>query len=75
MRANIESVLDLARAEGQRTTDNPARWDLLKHTLPTRKGARAAGHLRALSCPDMPALLKDLQQEDVFRPLRYASRS
>jgi len=75
VRANIESVLDLARAEGQRTTDNPARWDLLKHTLPTRKGARAAGHLRALSCPDMPALLKDLQQEDVFRPLRYASRS
>jgi hypothetical protein len=25
--ANIETVLDLARAEGQRSTDNPARWN------------------------------------------------
>jgi integrase len=66
VRVNIESVLDLARAEGQRTTDNPARWDLLKHTLPARKGARAAGHFRALSYSDIPALLKDLQQEDVI---------
>jgi integrase len=66
VRANIESVLDLARAEGQRTTDNPARWDLLKHTLPARKGARAAGHFRALSYSDIPALLKDLQEENVI---------
>lgn len=69
VRANIESVLDLARAEGQRTTDNPARWDLLKHTLPARKGARAAGHFRALSYSDMPALLKELGQEEVISAL------
>jgi integrase len=66
VRANIESVLDLARAEGQRTADNPARWDLLKHTLPARKGARAAGHFRALSYSDMPALLRDLKKQDVI---------
>jgi integrase len=63
VRANVESVLDLARAEGQRTTDNPARWELLKHSLPARKGARVAGHYRALSYSDMPALLKDLDKQ------------
>jgi len=63
VRANIESVLDLARAEGQRTTDNPARWELLRHSLPARKGARVAGHFRALSYVDMPDLLKALQAD------------
>ena len=69
VRANIESVLDLARVEGQRTTDNPARWDLLKHALPAREGARAAGHFRALSHSDVPALLKDLEKEDTVSAL------
>ena len=66
VRANVESVLDLARAEGQRTTDNPARWELLKHSLPARKGARTAGHFRALTYSDMPALLKDVEKEDAI---------
>jgi len=63
VRANIESVLNMAFAEGQRTGDNPARWDLLKHSLPARKGARAAGHFRALAYSDMPALLASLNAE------------
>ncbi len=62
MRANTESVLDLARAEGQRTTDNPARWDILKHLYRPAK-ARRAGHSRALPYTDMPALMKDLQAD------------
>ncbi len=66
VRANVESVLDLARVEGQRTTDNPARWDLLKHSLPARKGARTAGHFRALSFTEMPALLADLEKQEVI---------
>src|SRR5262245_46703557 len=44
VRANVESVLNFAHAEGQRTADNPARWDLLKHSMPARRGARAKGH-------------------------------
>jgi integrase len=64
VRANIESVLNMAFADGQRTADNPARWDLLKHSLPARKGARTAGHFRALAYSDMPKLLKDLAQMD-----------
>jgi integrase len=73
VRANIESVLNYAQAEGQRDSDNPARWDLLKHSLPARKGARVAGHFRALSYTDMPALLKDLLEEDTIsaRCLRF----
>jgi len=66
VRANIESVLNFAQAEGQRTGDNPARWDLLKHTLPARKGARTAGHFRALSYTEISALLKTLEKQDMI---------
>jgi integrase len=62
VRANIESILNMAHSDGQRGADNPARWDLLKHSLPERKGARAGGHFRALAYSDMPALLKDLKE-------------
>jgi integrase len=63
VRANVESLLNFAQAEGQRTGDNPARWDLLKHSLPARKGARMGGHFRALSYSDMPALLKAVERQ------------
>lgn len=69
VRANLESVLNFAQAEGMRKADNPARWDLLRHTLPARKGARAAGHFRALTYTDMPELLKDLEQQDTVSAL------
>jgi integrase len=63
VRAIVEAVLNLAHSEGQRSADNPARWDLLKHSLPARKGARAAGHFRALAYSDMPALVNDLKAQ------------
>jgi len=52
--------------QGQRTTDNPARWELLRHALPARKGARIAGHFRALSYSDVPTLLKELTKLDII---------
>jgi len=64
VRANVESVLNFAQAVGHRTADNPARWDLLKHSLPARKGARAKGHFRALAYNDVPALLAALKQQE-----------
>jgi integrase len=66
VRAHIESVLNMAYADGQRSADNPARWDLLKHSLPARRGARIAGHFRALHYSDVPSLLKALKAEDVI---------
>jgi integrase len=69
VRANIESVLNMAYADGQRAADNPARWDLLRHTLPARKGARAAGHFRALSYSDMPALIAALGADSAVAAL------
>jgi integrase len=69
VRANIEAVLNFAFAEGQRLGDNPARWDLLKHTLPARKGARTARHYRAVAYADMPALLKDVEEQAVISAL------
>jgi integrase len=56
-------VLNFAYAEGQRAGVNPARWDLLKHSMPARKGARMAGHFRALAYSDMPSLLKAIEGE------------
>jgi integrase len=53
----------MAYADGQRTADNPARWGLLRHSLPARKGARRGGHFRALAYSDMPALLADLKAQ------------
>ena len=69
VRANIESVLNMAYAEGQRSADNPARWALVRHSLPARKGARTAGHLRALPYADMPVLLSDLKPLDEISAL------
>jgi integrase len=69
VRAHIESVLNFAFAEGQRTGDNPARWDLLKHSLPARKGARLGGHFRALAYSDMPALLAALSADQSISSL------
>ncbi len=66
IRANVELVLNFAQAEGLRVGDNPARWDLLKHLLPDRKGARTVGHFQALSYIDMPALLTDLEKQDAM---------
>lgn len=66
VRANVEAVLNLAHAEGQRTGDNPARWDLLKHSLPARKGARTAGHYRAIAYTDLPDLMKALKKQDLI---------
>jgi integrase len=63
VRANVESVLNFAKAMGWRKGDNPAQWDVLKHALPARKGARAKGHFRALHYSDMPELLTALKAE------------
>jgi integrase len=69
VRANIESVLNMAYADGQRSVDNPARWDLLRHSLPARKGARMAGHFRALAYSDMPALMTALSADSALAAL------
>src|SRR5262245_56600110 len=69
VRANVEYVLNMAYAYGQRPADNPARWDLLKHALPARRGARRAGHFRALAYSDMPALVTALSAESALAAL------
>ena len=75
VRANIESVLNFAQAEGQREGDNLARWELLRHSLPSRKGGRAKGHFRALYYSVMPALLKDLTADGTISALCARSPS
>jgi integrase len=42
LRARIESVLNKEKADGNRTGDNPAAWEIIKFSLP--KGAKVKHH-------------------------------
>jgi integrase len=61
-RACIEAVLDAARAKGQRTGENPARWrGHLDHLLP-KPSKLVRGHHAAMSFDDVPAFLARLRE-------------
>ena len=67
-RARIENVLDFARAQGQRTGDNPADWASLKFQLPKRHDVRQVKHHDAMPYDDVPKFVRTLQA----RPLLSA---
>jgi integrase len=73
VRARIERVLDVARIEGRRSGDNPARWrGHLQLILP--KQVRARGHHRAAAYEDVPAFVAALRQRTATaaRALEFA---
>jgi integrase len=60
----IEKVLDVAKARGLRSGENPARWDgLLEHLLPTRP-ATDKKHLAALPWREMPDFMTRLRTQN-----------
>jgi integrase len=62
LRGRIEKVLDAARAKGQRTGENPARWrGHLDHLLPARQKL-TRGHHKALPYEQAPAFFARLQE-------------
>src|SRR5262249_14557024 len=52
VRNRIEQVLDYAKAKGLRSGDNPASWNLLKHSLPQIKNKK---HHESLPYAEAPA--------------------
>jgi integrase len=61
VRGRIERVLDAAKAQGLRSGENPARWrGHLDQLLPKRQRL-TRGHYAAMSYPDLPAFMTDLQ--------------
>lgn len=64
LRGRIERVLDAAKAKGNRTGDNPARWrGHLDHLLPRRQKLQR-GHHPAMPYADVPAFIADLRMRD-----------
>jgi len=62
IRGRIEKVLDRAKAKGQRTGENPARWKgHLDHILPARQKLQR-GHHAAMPYKDVPAFMARLAQ-------------
>lgn len=68
IRGRIERVLDAAKAAGERTGENPARWrGHLSELL--SKPDRLSGHHRALPYGDMPAFIRRLRALDTISAL------
>ena len=61
LRGRIENVLDSAKAKGQRTGDNPARWRGHLDQLLPRRGKLSRGHHDAMAIDDMQAFMVRLR--------------
>lgn len=65
LRGRIEAVLDWARARGDRTGENPARWKgHLDRLLPAKRRVRKVQNHPALPFSDLPAFVADLRLRD-----------
>jgi integrase len=75
LRGRIETVLEWAKASGYRNgADNPAKWDTLKHVLPTPSKVKKVEHHAALPWQDVGAFMADLRKRDGMgaRALEFA---
>jgi integrase len=65
IRGRIEKVLGAATVAGHRKGDNPARWKgHLQHLLASKSKLTEDKHYPALAYPELPAFMRDLQQQD-----------
>jgi integrase len=60
VRARIEQILDFASVKKWRTSENPARWKLLRHVLPASRKVRPVRHMAAMRSADIPELMDTL---------------
>lgn len=69
LRGRIEAVLDAAKAQGQRSGENPAAWrGHLSHLLPKRQKL-SRGHHAAMAYADLPAFMASLRGRDAVAAL------
>lgn len=75
LRGRIETVLEWAKASGYRNGgENPAKWETLKHVLPTPSKVRKIKHYAALPWQEMGAFMADLRKREGMgaRALEFA---
>jgi integrase len=69
VRGRIEAVLDAAKAQGHRTSENPAAWrGHLSHILPKR-AALSRGRHAAMDYRDVPAFVEKLREIETIGAL------
>ena len=61
VRARVERILDIARIEGHRTGENPARWKGHLQVI-LAKQAQEKGHHKALPYEDLPGFMARLRE-------------
>jgi integrase len=69
LRGRIERVLDFARARGQRSGENPARWRGHLDALLPKRAKLTRGHHKAMPFDDVPAFMSSLRERDGVAPL------
>jgi integrase len=64
VRGRIESVLDAAKAKGQRTGENPARWRGHLDQLLPKRTKLSSSHHAAMPIDDLPAFMARIRGRD-----------
>jgi integrase len=68
LRGRIERVLDFARARGQRSGENPARWRGHLDAILPRRAKHTRGHHRAMPFDEVPAFMAALRERVGIAP-------
>jgi integrase len=68
LRGRIERVFDFARARGQRTGENPARWRGHLDAILPRRAKLTRGHHKAMPFDEVPAFMAALREREGVAP-------
>jgi integrase len=74
LRGRMERVLDFARAQGQRSGENPARWRGHLDAILPKRAKLTRGHHKAMPFDDLPAFMTSLREREgtAARALEFA---
>ncbi len=68
LRGRIERVMDFARARGQRSGENPARWRGHLSAILPKRAKLTRGHHRAMPFDEVPAFVAALREREGIAP-------
>jgi integrase len=68
LRGRMERVFDFARARGQRTGENPARWRGHLDTILPKRAKLTRGHHKAMPFDEVPAFMGALREREGVAP-------
>jgi integrase len=68
LRGRVERVFDFARARGQRSGENPARWRGHLDAVLPKRARLTRGHHKAMPFDEVPAFVTALRERDGMAP-------